>query len=237
MTKRFKKLFKKCPHLAHRHFTLIELLVVIAIIAILAAMLSPALSKAREKARKISCSNNLTTWGLTYFIYASDYDDTACFFWPSQSATTKWHNAMSFYYDQLGYLSDPDCKIYSKCPSETLYHNDWPIDFVWGIDICWCWNIVSAAPYGYLKYGKEDWCCVTPVSNLKSTGYIMADGKPGVLGNPNCNPGQYGNNEEWRHVGRCNGLYGDGHVQDISLPRGLYVSDGDRDIYVTGGKM
>lgn len=56
-------------------FTLIELLVVIAIIAILAAILFPVFAKAREKARQSSCLSNLKQLGLSFMMYAQDYDE------------------------------------------------------------------------------------------------------------------------------------------------------------------
>lgn len=54
-------------------FTLIELLVVIAIIAVLAALMAPALSSAKEKARSTQCMNNLKQIGLAIMMYGDDY--------------------------------------------------------------------------------------------------------------------------------------------------------------------
>ncbi len=56
-------------------FTLIELLVVIAIIAILAAILFPVFAQAKAAAKHAATISNQKQLGLTFAMYAGDYDD------------------------------------------------------------------------------------------------------------------------------------------------------------------
>ncbi|NUP98325.1 MAG: prepilin-type N-terminal cleavage/methylation domain-containing protein [Armatimonadetes bacterium] len=58
-----------------RGFTLIELLVVIAIIAILAGILFPVFAKAREKAYTVDCLSNVKQLGMSFVMYASDWNN------------------------------------------------------------------------------------------------------------------------------------------------------------------
>lgn len=55
-------------------FTLVELLVVISIIALLLSILVPALVKARAQGRSVVCSSNLKQIGLGFGMYLEDHD-------------------------------------------------------------------------------------------------------------------------------------------------------------------
>ena len=56
-------------------FTLFELLVVISIIAVLMAFLMPALRKVKIQAKGVACQSNLSQWGRTISMWATDHDE------------------------------------------------------------------------------------------------------------------------------------------------------------------
>ena len=60
-----------------RHgFTLVEVLVVISVISLLLGILLPVISKAREQCYRVICASNLRQFGMTFFSYAGDNNES-----------------------------------------------------------------------------------------------------------------------------------------------------------------
>ncbi len=82
-------------------FTLIELLVVISIIALLLSILMPALQKVKEQARAVICKANLHQWGIMYFLYAENHNQSLPVGW---NGGTMWMTDLLTYYEGVNDL-------------------------------------------------------------------------------------------------------------------------------------
>jgi len=121
-------------------FTLIELLVVIAIIAILAAILFPVFAQAKESAKQASTISNAKQLGLSFNIYATDYDDNFPSSYAYVTGATErywWSFAFSFpngsALPSTGYLDGEDSvgwgnAIYPYVKNYDIYKTGNPIE-------------------------------------------------------------------------------------------------------------
>jgi len=209
----------------NKGFTLIELLVVIAIIAILAAMLLPALSKARARAKSAVCMNNLKQLGTSLLLYYENYEGLI----PTLIANSQFANFI------------PKSIVY--CPTEkydSYYYSAYGANYM-----TLCYPMRAADNYFNLdalrksKSSSRMWIFTDSIA-LKQTGpYAFLNRKQFY----NCSPGDSDGYIHFRHGGRANFLFADGHVESLNPDNFMLISQINRslagtpvDWYIADGK-
>ena len=215
-----------------RRFTLVELLVVIAIISVLASMLLPSLNKAKDVAKAASCVNNLKNYIVANSFYTNDFDD-AClpynFRYNADNPTAPWvynmtyRGYLGFGAAPSGYLTRfPDGII---CPSAKMPWLPGNAEPGWGRVIYATGMIYSGdlPPLGSLWRGYYLRKVIHPTER-----FLLADGnymylKQWQSGVSNWNLyGDSGTENEraaYRHAGKANLAFFDGHVEALRKER------------------
>jgi prepilin-type processing-associated H-X9-DG protein/prepilin-type N-terminal cleavage/methylation domain-containing protein len=220
-------------------FTLVELLVVIAIIAILAAMLLPVLNQAQLRATRIQCLNNVRQMAAAAQVYTGDNSD---FFPIAQYFDTV--NDVSYCWDFTTYESNSHVvpgllwqgqtnPQIQQCPSFNGSAN-------WTGDPYTGYNYNTS----YIGHGQgeavEQPSKGSALRHPAST-VVFGDGQyisgankfmrapwPDTAGggdNPNINGLRSSGTQGFRHSGRSNAAFCDGHAESLSACYTNYAAD------------
>ena len=214
-------------------FTLIELLVVIAIIALILAVVLPSLSQAKQIARSVYCCNNLRQMAVAAHAYTFSNND----YFPLAYYTEKVNNIRYYYsWDFTTYMDwstetgvvrpgilwqGQTIENIQQCPSFKGDHN-------WMDDPYTGYNYNTS----YIGFDETQ----TPVGSARTTD-IALSGQTALFGDgefrsgankfmraPFSNPrdasfsdtGRVAGTQGYRHRGKTNVAFSDGHAQSWS---------------------
>jgi prepilin-type processing-associated H-X9-DG protein/prepilin-type N-terminal cleavage/methylation domain-containing protein len=209
-------------------FTLIELLVVVGVLALLASLLLPALSKARASARRAKCISNLHQLGLAVQMYWDDHNGDCFRYGPVHT-----NGGLLYWFGWIDGPGVPEGDRRFDPAAGAL----WPYYEGRGVDLCPSFDYSAphykpkarGASYGY-GYNLHLSAPGTrpPVNTGQFTNasdlVVFADAAqvndfqaPASPTNPMLEEWYYVNRYEptahFRHRGRANALFADGHVE------------------------
>ncbi|MCW3095746.1 MAG: prepilin-type N-terminal cleavage/methylation domain [Chthonomonadaceae bacterium] len=199
-------------------FTLIELLVVIAIIAILAAILFPVFAQAREKARGVSCLSNLKQIGTGFMMYTQDYDENLCppFIGAVGANAQTWDRLMQPYVKSTQLMECPS-DAYSPhvdVKNNKIVAGNLVRSYTVPSQLGWEWGNTSSNPNGRI-FAVSLATIGFPAITIQ---LFERDNCNWVGGDWNwCSVSDGSNEWAYRHSGRSNLMYVDGHAK-ISNP-------------------
>ena len=226
-------------------FTLIELLVVIAIIAILAAMLLPALQQARARGQSASCMNNIKQLNTMLLQYIDNYNGWFCT--ASDPDGSRWDVDVDTTWSGKG-TSGKGILMRGLSGGSDNQNKSFLCPAVGGLFNA-AWAGSSVAGYGYneflgaeLAYGgtyrgvkSSRIRKASSVSTFADCGYNQ-DGKDEMTAHMRAPEGRDADSTQsvtaagtvsFRHTGRANTGFADGHAETVNTAYSANVSGVD----------
>ena len=221
-------------------FTLIELLVVIGVIGILAGLLLPALSRAKERGRSVKCVNNLRQIGMGITYYSDDQE----YFPPGREAgVTQWDLCVGSALDASLNPLTPEARTdLFMCPSARANSGGTVLNYSANPNVCKEVTttvgpvpangiarpvdvIVVADAIQYAPDGSSH-AILWGVQGSRGSAIYWNDGSPADAGSlipagPDRDgvfdpTDPLGSHFRYRHSGKVNALFGDGHVEGMA---------------------
>lgn len=187
-------------------FTLVELIVVMVVVLLLGGLLIPALLKGVEMSRTAKCASNLRTLGLGYMTYLNDNDGVApveSWIWPTWIYNLMPYVMGASEFDRFYHANMALPQL--GCPKSTLKRTDyWYTDYAINLEaLSSPASTHTVKPVVQSQDAQKILLACDFVDNVRSLYFARYTSY------------QSRTSEIFRHVGRANCVYLDGHVGSI----------------------
>ena len=195
-----------------RAFTLVEIVVVAAILAILVALLVPAGKAAMRAGQDAKCKSNLRQLGIAYFRYAQDHDG---FILSDDSSPNEWTRLIQPYIGHPNFYSSLPKLL--RCPASPLRTNAlfWQPDYAANIHggVFSTNGLSTSATAGKMLVNQS-----RPNKVMLFLDWIPGWAFARVFEFSRVNNPSGDKDRVFRHSGKLNAVFGDGHVEPVLYP-------------------